>query len=233
MSEALPVRIKIEADETKGQYADYDTFLGPEAAEYLRLYLNDRKRGSPDDGHGQKIPPEELYDRSPLIRDSQSRLPKHLGEKQVYKLVHSLYHRAGLLKKNKNGGYELRVHSIRKFFKTQLMALGVGEAYVDYMMGHKGSTYHDIQMKGIEFLRKLYADARLSIRPQPRSNKVDLLKQMARTVGASPEEIAEALASMAEPHRIHATPQERENDEIQALTKVFVDKIRTGSKAAP
>ncbi len=90
------------------------------------------------------IPPEELYDRSPLIRDSQSRLPKHLGEKQVYKLVHSLYHRAGLLKKNKNGGYELRVHSIRKFFKTQLMALGVGEAYVDYSMGHKGSTYHDI-----------------------------------------------------------------------------------------
>ena len=88
-------------------------------------------------------------------------------------------------------------------------------------------------MKGIEFLRKLYADARLSIRPQPRSNKVDLLRQMARTVGASPEEIAEALAAMAEPHRIHATPQERENDEIQALTKVFVDKIRTGSKAAP
>ncbi len=150
----------------------------------------------------------------------------------MYKIVHSLYHKAGLLKRNKNGGYDLRVHSIRKFFKTQLMALGVGEAYVDYWMGHKGSTYHDIQMKGVEFLRKLYANAGFSIRPQARSGKVDLLKQMARTVGASPSEIKEALEALAEPHRIYATQQERENDEIQAITKVFVDKIRDQLKGS-
>ena len=121
---------------------------------------------------------------------------------------------------------------LSEFFKTQLMALGAGEAYIDYWMGHKGSTYHDIQMKGIEFLRKLYADAGLSIRPQARNSKVDLLKQMARTVGASSSEIKEALEALAEPHRIYATLQERENDEIQVLTRVFVDKIRDQLKSS-
>jgi len=56
---------------------------------------------------------------------------------------------------------------------------------------------------------------------------------MARIVGASSNEIKEALAALAEPHIIYATPQERENEEIQALTKVFVDKIKDSSKAAP
>jgi len=62
---------------------------------------------------------------------------------------------------------------------------------------------------------------------------VDLFKQMARIVGASSNEIKEALEALAEPHIIYATPQERENEEIQALTKVFVDKIKDSSKAAP
>ena len=80
-------------------------------------------------------------------------------------------------------------------------------------------------MKGIDFLRGSYSNAGLSIRPHARNNKVDLLKHMARTVGASPSEIKEALGPLAEPHRIFATQQEREGDEIQELTKVFVDKI--------
>ena len=42
----------------------------------------------------------------------------------MYKIVHSLYHRAGLLKKNKNGGYDLRVHSIRKFFQDAAHVTG-------------------------------------------------------------------------------------------------------------
>ena len=83
-------------------------------------------------------------------------VPRPIGEKQLYKLIHGLYFEAGLLKAGQNGGYDLRVHSIRKFFKTQLMALGIQSDYVDYMMGHTVDTYHDIQSKGVEFLRGLY-----------------------------------------------------------------------------
>jgi hypothetical protein len=35
----IPVHIHIEAEITKGKYHDYDTFLGQEAAEYLKAYL--------------------------------------------------------------------------------------------------------------------------------------------------------------------------------------------------
>lgn len=116
----VPLHIHVEAEITKGKYHDYDTYIGAEAAANLRLYVEKRRQGSPDN----KIPPEIMHDDSPLIRDTQSAKPKPVGEKQIYKLIHGLYHKAGLLKSNR-GGHDLRVHSIRKFFKTQLMALAI------------------------------------------------------------------------------------------------------------
>lgn len=44
--------------------------------------------------------------------------------------------------------YDLRVHTLRKYFKTQMLALAVEPDYVDYMMGHTVDTYHDIQSIG-------------------------------------------------------------------------------------
>jgi alcohol dehydrogenase YqhD (iron-dependent ADH family) len=78
---------------------------------------------------------------------------KPVRERQIFQLVHALYFKAGLLKEGQKSGYDLRVHSIRKIVKTQLMALGVRADYADYMMGHTVHTYHGIQTKGIEFLR--------------------------------------------------------------------------------
>ncbi len=82
----IPIHIHIEAEITKGKYHDYDTFVGIEAAEYLKLYFEDRRKGSLDG----KVPPEEITDKSPLIRDSRSRTPRPIGEKQLYKLLHNL-----------------------------------------------------------------------------------------------------------------------------------------------
>ncbi len=42
-----PIHIHVEAEITKGKYHDYDTFLGQEASEYLRIYLELRGQGSP------------------------------------------------------------------------------------------------------------------------------------------------------------------------------------------
>jgi hypothetical protein len=52
-------------------------------------------------------------------------VPRPIGEKQLYKIIHSLYFEAGLLRRKENGSYDLCVRSLRKFFKTQLMALGI------------------------------------------------------------------------------------------------------------
>jgi len=217
----VPLHIHVEADITKGKYHDYDTFLGEEAVEYLRLYLEARRQGNIH----PEIKAEEISDDSPLIRDEMYEVPRPIGEKQLYKLIHSLYFKAGLLRKNHNGGYDLRVHSLRKFFKTQLMALGVQPDYIDYMMGHTVDTYHDIQSKGVEFLRSLYANSGLRIRPKSALTPTDQLRAMARGFGLSSEEAARLLTS-SEPHRGFITEKEREEHEIRVLCEAITERIK-------
>jgi hypothetical protein len=62
----VPIHVHVESAITKGKYHDYDTFLNAEASHLLKLYIEDRRRG------GRTMPPEELTDESPLIRNPQS-----------------------------------------------------------------------------------------------------------------------------------------------------------------
>ena len=217
----IPIHVHVEAEITKGKYGDYDTFLGAEAAYYLRLYMDQRRRGSVDG----KIPPETLSDHSPLIRDERSRYPRHIGPKQIRKLVHNLYVKADLLKQRRGRMYDLRVHSLRKYFKTQLIALGVQSDYVDYMMGHIIDTYHDIQSLGVEKLRNIYAAAGLSIKPKTRVSKIDALKEIIRAWGLNPEQILtrEALTKGA---KAYISIEDRENHDLQVLSQTLRDLIR-------
>ncbi len=65
-SERVPVHVHFEAEIVKGEYTDYDTFLGPEATEYLRLYMDQRRRGS----HDRRKPAEDLPTRLPSCATS-------------------------------------------------------------------------------------------------------------------------------------------------------------------
>ncbi len=175
----LPVHIHVEAEITKGKYADYDTFINEEAVKYLRLYLEQRKRGT------KKIPPEEIEDESPLFRTYQRQV-RPLSYKGASEAFSNVRRRA-LLDSKGQRFYEIRIHSLRKFFRTQLTALGVPVDYIEYMMGHKLSTYHDVQMKGIEFLRGVYASAGLRIFQKPKTPTLaDVLKEMIRARGEDP-----------------------------------------------
>jgi len=187
-----PIHIHVEAEITKGKYGDYDTFIGSEAADFLQAYLDMRRRGSPCG----KIPPETIHDESPLIRDERNQQPRPVEGKTLYRAVHRLYIKAGLLEKVRGRRYMLCAHSIRKFFRTQLAALGVPSDYIEYMMGHKISTYHDIEMKGVEFLRNIYATSGLSIRPKTRLSKIEALKEIIRAWGMNPEEVLTKEASI-------------------------------------
>jgi hypothetical protein len=88
--------------------------------------------------------------------------------------------------------YTVRIHSLRKFFRTQVEALGVPRDYVEYMMGHKLSTYHYVGMKGIEFFRGVYAAANLRIQPKERASLADVLKEMIRARGEDPSRYLKA-----------------------------------------
>ena len=105
------------------------------------------------------------------------------------------------------------------------MALGVQSDYVDHMMGHTVDTYHDIESKGIEFLRNVYASAGLSIKPRSQVSKIDMVKEFIRGMGMNPEEIL-TRQTMAEPHRIYATSQEQEENQIRALCVAFKDSLK-------
>jgi site-specific recombinase XerD len=213
----VPTHIHIEATITKGKYHDYDTFIGAEAAEFLRLYLDSRRNGSPDG----KIPPEEIGDESPLIR-SIRKVPKPIAEKAIRKIVHNLYFKAGLLER---GGYVLKVHSLRKFFKTQLMALGVQSDYIDYMMGHTIDTYHDVQSKGVEFLRGIYAARDFGIRPRPKLSVFEQMKVICRGMGIDPDK-ALVQEAFAEPHRAIISSEDMEARQIQALSSAIKEKLK-------
>lgn len=206
----IPIHTHVEAEITKGKYHDYDNFLGPEAVLYLKLYLNQRREGFVN------MPPEEITDQSPLIRDETRKDPRGIGPKALRKIVHMLYDKAGLLKPSTGRMYDLRAHSIRKYFKTQLLALGMQPDYADYMMGHDVDTYDNIQSLRVDKLRNIYAAAGLSIRPKTQTSKVEALKEIIRAWGMNPEQILarDALADGATTRR---NQEEAENHQLAVL----------------
>lgn len=127
-----------------------------------------------------RISPEETHDESPSIRDEKSVTVKPLTPGRVHSILHTLYKRTGLIENRQTSRYRLRAHSIRKYFCTQTATLGLNTDYIEYMMGHRISTYHDVQMKGIEFLRGVYAASGISIKPKTRVSKIEALKEIIR-----------------------------------------------------
>jgi hypothetical protein len=166
---------------------DYDTFLNREASEYLKAYPDARK----NETIGR--PPEFLNDESPLI--SICRKIKPLDPPTISDTANELYVKAGLLIRNpKTRRYDLKAHSLRKFFLTQMVSMGVGRDYVEDMMGQTLSIYHDVKMKAVDFLQGIYLASGLSIQPKTRVNKIlDLIEIIhswgIHSLGLNPEEV--------------------------------------------
>jgi integrase len=180
----VPLHIHVEAEITKGKYHEYDTFLGEEAVQCLKAYLDIRKKGT------EKIPAETFKDDSSLIRNECRNIVLPVSEAGISKLVHGLLLKANIIEKGKVKRYSVRPHSLRKYFSTQLGAIStIPTDYIDYMMGHTISTYNDIRMKGIDYLRNLYASSGLSIKPKTKLSKIDRLKMFAESLGLNPDEV--------------------------------------------
>lgn len=186
-----PVHLHIEADITKGKYGDYDTFIGAEAVDYLKTYLNSRRVGTLrfEAGKTRGMPPEQIANNSPLIRNEHKAKVEPITEGEVWTAIHGLLCKAEIVGQDRKVRYEVRPHSIRKYFRTQLGATSMKNDYIDYMMGHKVSTYNDIKGQGIDYLRNLYAASGLSIRPKTAPSKMEQLKMAIRSFGYDPDSI--------------------------------------------
>ena len=179
------------------------------AVEYLKAYLEMRRKGT------RKIPPETITATSPLIRAEHAKTVRHLTTSSIYSIVHNLYVKAGIITSKKRR-YELRPHSLRKYFRTQLGSLNtIPVDYIEYMMGHVMNTYNDVQMKGIEFLRNLYAQSGFSIRPKSKISKIDQLKVIMEAWGLDPNKILSKEA-LSRPHR---TVVDNRDEHIRVLNK--------------
>lgn len=211
----IPVCIYIKAEETKGKFCDYFTFIGKEAVDYLKLYLEERKKGS------AKIPPEEITDESPLFRTKEDVEVRPLTYSGAYNALHNLMIKAGLITKDGRRRYELNIHSFRKYFKTQLTAKGVPADYIEFMMGHKISTYNDVKSLGIEKLREIYARSGISIKPQTRPSKLEMLKEIVRSLGLDPEKVL-VKDAILEPKRTAID----ESSQIEVLQEAVKDWIK-------
>lgn len=228
----VPVHLHIEAEITKGKYHEYDTFIGAEGVEYLKAYLNERRIGNErlEGGKIRGMTQEIITDSSPLIRNEHKTTVEAITPGTVHYAIHRLYRKAGLIDNTVKVRYDLRLHSIRKYFRTQLGAIStIPTDYIEYMMGHKISTYHDIKMKGIEHLRNLYSSSGLSIRPKTAMSKMDQLKTLVRSLGLNPDEVLSKDA-LVTPHRTIIEGEQRKIEVLnQALKKAIILELKQQS----
>lgn len=110
---------------------------------------------------------------------------------------------------------------------AQMAALGVQTDYIKYMMGHTTGTYHDIRMKGIAFLRGVYAASSLSIKQNTKPDRIQMLKEIVRALGLNPEEISTKEA-LAKPHRtvVVGAQQDYEQGYVGLLMKALRQKLK-------
>jgi integrase len=207
----IPCTVYVPAEITKGKYADYYTFINEETVNYLKAYFEQRKQGT------RWIPPETFTDETPIFRSSRRKDVRHETAEGLEYAVNNIIKKAGI---KDSGGYTLKVHSLRKYFKTHLTAAGIPFEYVEFMMGHKTSTYLDVKMKGVDFLRNLYRASGISIKPKTKYSKIDILKEMIRSLGLDPEKIL--VKEALEPHRTII----EEEDEITALRRTLKETLK-------
>jgi site-specific recombinase XerD len=216
----IPIHIHVEAEITKGKYHDYDTFLNTEASQLLKLYIQDRKRGT------RAVSPEELTDESPLVRNIHV-ANKILGvsEKTIRKICHGLAVNAKVAKKLPDSWmYSVRTHSLRKFFRTQMSAAKIDPEIVQYMMGHTIDTYEDVQSLGIETLRSMYTSAGLAIRPKTQLNRIEQLKEIIRAWGENPEELLTKDALLR--GNITETQEQKQTHQLSILAEELKQLVK-------
>ncbi len=225
-----PLHIHVSAELLKGKYSAHDTFICAEGIQHIRNYLEARKRGGVIHPAAN---PEQITNDTPLIRDEfhykYNNDPRPIGGKQLYKILHQLYFKAGVLDPGQNH-YILTVHSIRSWFKTRMILAGVPEAVADYFMAHSKSVYTKIATMGIEHLRSVYASAKLSIQPDTVQSKYEMAANLLRGLfpGESPERYL-VKDAFVEPHMTMLGPARDEHEAsvvLSAIKNKLKDEIR-------
>jgi len=147
----------------------YITFMTWEAAEYLRDYLKLREKS------GETITPSTYLfisrEGNPLSKSRVENMWRDLClnaglDMRPVKIPGRLprWIKGGRIKRVRGVRYNLRIHSLRKFFKTTLTISGVDRLAAEAMMGHSLTQFgvesiYDYAASNIDFLRSEYLKA--------------------------------------------------------------------------
>ena len=181
--EANRIPIFIARIRTKTK-ADFETFLGPDAAEHLRNYLDSRRRGT------DKVAPEELGDKSPLFIIAGT--GQAISSESLFK---------SFIRARRQAGVSWTPYTLRAFFNTNMKAAGVNDTLVEYWMGHKLPAQIDPYLFSPENQDKIYMSAypRISLKGEQDLEKLrkQQLLDTARLLGI-PQEKLDKLRELIE-----------------------------------
>jgi len=189
---ADPPRAYIRPEYTKGGYGGRVVFMTYEArdaiVEWLKLRLILKKRM-----------PNNLY--VPKL-NNYIETTKHKNDNRVWSIeYHTVYEmlrealrRAGLDKRDPRTGRRLiHIHSTRKFFRSNC---GLPDALTHALMGHTGYLDRSYLRQNVERAAEEYktiAIPRLTIFERTTTDKVEILKLIAKALGVNEERLDTAL----------------------------------------
>ena len=137
------------------------TFIGEEAIEAIKDYIQERKEGS------RHVPPETITKESPLFRTWTSGEVKRIPRGSFSGLIREAFIR--------NGEKRMSAHSLRKKLQTDLEKAGINSNWIDQILGHKLIKSRDAYSQPTdEELREAYAQAYPLIKVYPEITTIQL-----------------------------------------------------------
>ena len=165
--------VKISSEISKGRMR-YVTFLTPEAKRILQEYLEVRRR------KGEKIADDlPLIGRNVRTKDDELEF-KSITTRALRKRWQTLLERAGKAERARTW-HKLHLHTLRKFFRTNLEQAGVSTSFRERLMGHKGEYLDDAYFKPrVEELLNEYRKAIPNLTIMEQIDETKVLKRQAR-----------------------------------------------------
>ena len=151
----IPIQIITQKSKTTAK-----TFIGEEAIEAIKEYLDERRKGSQRRLNREYIHPETITKKSPLFRTNELGSVKRMTRGGVSNMLKFHCQRTGEKR--------LSAHSFRKYLQTQLEAAGVHPNWIDQILGHRLINSRDsYSLPSDEELRDAYEKAYSQLRVYP------------------------------------------------------------------
>jgi len=208
-----PVRIVIRSELSKKEN-EYFSFLGPEGAKYLKLYIEERMKQG-----------ETIHENSPVIAPAKKGIRgsvKFISTNNIGDLIRGPIRRSGL---------NQRPYVLRKYFDTQLLQAesktGLRRDYRVFWMGHTGDMEHEYTLNHgilpdalIEDMRSAYARSLKFLETEEHAMKEeDYVKQLRESAIMAIEVMAGISFSDEEKEKLFSASPEEFQERLRDLAK--------------